>query len=175
MGASQQTALGIVAVQSKVNLRGQSVRRITKVAEILGFDTNSREIITRDVFTRNPLTDTPVYSGRSSFLERIVNDRGVSNEQIELELNNRRRVIEWMAKNKINNYKDVVDVIRSYYLDPSQLMKKIEEAQSSSSEEGEIRVIETRKGRRVTMQATGKTGFGAWKIIKNEPVGGGTS
>jgi len=34
---------------------------------------------------------------------------------------------------------------------------------------GEIKVIE-RKGRRITMQATGKKGFGAWKIIKNEKI-----
>lgn len=31
------------------------------------------------------------------------------------------------------------------------------------SKEGTIKVIETKKGRRVTMVATGKKGFGAWK------------
>ncbi|MFQ5997685.1 MAG: hypothetical protein ACE5KO_00095 [Candidatus Bathyarchaeia archaeon] len=34
---------------------------------------------------------------------------------------------------------------------------------------GELKIIE-RKNRKITMQATGKTGFGAWKIIKNEPL-----
>jgi len=44
------------------------------------------------------------------------------------------------------------------------------ETQSNSPKTGELKVVETKKGRRVTMQATGKKGFGAWKIIKNEPI-----
>jgi hypothetical protein len=41
---------------------------------------------------------------------------------------------------------------------------------SNEPKEGDIKVVD-RKGRRVTMVATGKKGFGAWKIIKNEPIG----
>jgi len=40
---------------------------------------------------------------------------------------------------------------------------------SEGPKEGEIKVIE-RKGRKITMVATGKKGFGAWKIVKNEPI-----
>ncbi len=38
-----------------------------------------------------------------------------------------------------------------------------------SPKAGEIKVIE-RKGRKITMVATGKKGFGTWKIVKNEPI-----
>ena len=34
---------------------------------------------------------------------------------------------------------------------------------NTGPKQGHIRVIETKKGRRVTMVATGKKGFGAWK------------
>lgn len=34
---------------------------------------------------------------------------------------------------------------------------------------GELKIIE-RKGRKITMVATGKKGFGAWRIVKNEPL-----
>lgn len=40
----------------------------------------------------------------------------------------------------------------------------------SEPKEGDIKTVD-RKGRRVTMVATGKKGFGAWRITKNEPIG----
>jgi len=50
------------------------------------------------------------------------------------------------------------------------LLESGNEQKVSEPKEGDIKTVD-RKGRRVTMVATGKKGFGAWKIIKNEPIG----
>ncbi len=40
---------------------------------------------------------------------------------------------------------------------------KSKKTEESGPKQGDIKVIETKKGRRVTMMSTGKKGFGAWK------------
>jgi hypothetical protein len=41
------------------------------------------------------------------------------------ELNNRRLVLEWMVRNNIRDFKDVVEVIRTYYVNPQQLLDRV--------------------------------------------------
>jgi hypothetical protein len=41
------------------------------------------------------------------------------------ELNNRRLVLEWCVRNNIRDFKDVVEVIRGYYLNPHQILDRV--------------------------------------------------
>lgn len=119
------TTIDVVAVQSRVRLGDKSVRRIISVSEIVGIDPLTKDILTNEVFKWDPRADSFVYSGRSYVLEKLVKRHGVTFDAAMKELENRKRLIQWMGKNQVRDYKDVVEFIRSYYLDPAGTLEKI--------------------------------------------------
>jgi len=119
------TTIDVIAVQIRVRLGEKSVRRISSVCEIVGLDPATKDILTNDIFKWDPKADSYTYYGRSYVLEKIMRRHGISYEEAARELNNRRLVLEWMMRENIRDYKDVVEVIRSYYLNPTELLNKI--------------------------------------------------
>ncbi len=121
------TSIDVIPVQSRVQIGGHSVRRITSVNEIVGLDPVSRDILTNEVFRWDARTDTFLYSGKSYLIDRIMRRHGHSDEEVKRELDRRRRVIEWMRLTKLHDFKDVVEGIRAFYLNSEELMNKIGE------------------------------------------------
>jgi len=119
------TTIDVVAVQSRVRLGDKSVRRIVSVSEIVGIDPLTKDILTNEIFKWDPRTDSFVYSGRSYVLEKLVKRHGVVFDAATKELENRKQLIQWMAENQVRDYKDVVEFIRSYYLDSAGVLERI--------------------------------------------------
>ncbi len=119
------TTIDVVAVQGRVRLGDKSVRRIVSVTEIVGIDPVTKDILTNEVFKWDPRTDSFAYSGRSYVLEKLAKRHGVTFDAAMKELESRKKLIEWMAKNQVRDYKDVVEIIRSYYLDMAGVLEKI--------------------------------------------------
>ena len=120
------TTIDVVAVQSRVRLGDKSVRRIISVSEIVGIDPLTKDILTNEIFKWDPRTDSFLYTGRSYVLEKLVKRQGIVFDAAIKELENRKQLIQWMAKNQVRDYKDVVEFIRSYYLDPAGVLEKIQ-------------------------------------------------
>jgi archaeal flagellar protein FlaI len=117
--------IDVIAVQTRVQVGEKSVRRMVDVAEVVGLDPTTKDVLTNDVFKWNPKSDTYVFYGRSYVLENIMKRHGYKHEEVMEELNNRRMVIEWMVRNNVRDFKDVVEVIRAYYLNPQQLLDRV--------------------------------------------------
>jgi len=116
--------LDVIAMQSRVRVADRSTRRMTHVAELVKIDPVSKEILINDVFKWEPKTDSFAYSGRSYVLEKIVERHGIPMDIIKKELDQRKTILEWMAKSGIRKYTDVSGVIRDYYADPTKLYEK---------------------------------------------------
>src|SRR5437773_758242 len=117
--------IDVIAVQTRVQVGEKSVRRMVDIAEVVGLDPTTKDVLTNDVFKWNPKSDTFVFYGRSYVLENIMKRHGYKHEEVMEELNNRRMVIEWMVRNNVRDFKDVVEVIRAYYLNPQQLLDRV--------------------------------------------------
>jgi len=120
------TTLDAIVVIGRVQVKGKSARRMLTVTEIVGLDPVSSEIVTREVFRWNPQTDSYIYRGRSYLLDKIIAKQGISYAKVENELKDRQKVIEWMVKNNLHDYRDAVDTIKSYYVDPLSLEKMVD-------------------------------------------------
>jgi len=48
--------------------------------------------------------------------------------QLERELRNRRRILEYLAENNIRHISEVATIIRRYYFDPEGVLKQISAA-----------------------------------------------
>lgn len=118
------TMIDDILVQSRVEVKGKPARRIRTVTEVVGLDPKTKDIQTHEVFTWNPKTDSFSFSGDSFILEKIMKRKGLDEKDIQAELQQRKTVLEWMAKKNIRRYTEVANVIRDYYADPVRMFRK---------------------------------------------------
>jgi archaeal flagellar protein FlaI len=118
-------ALDIISIQIQTRVGGKRVRRSKQLAEIVGLDPHTHEILTNEVFRWVPKDDSFKFSGVSYILERIQVEKGMSPEEMKQEIENRVEIIKYMIKHNVRNYKDVGRLVAGYYKDPKSIMDKI--------------------------------------------------
>jgi flagellar protein FlaI len=118
------TMIDAITVQLRTEIDGKPARRTYAVTEIVGLDPKTRELLTNEVYRWNPKNDIYEYSGYSHILEEKMKRNGLTREEIWEELNRRKMVLDWMVKEGIRQYTDVVSVIRDYYADPIRVFRK---------------------------------------------------
>ncbi|RLG54977.1 MAG: hypothetical protein DRN99_04055 [Thermoproteota archaeon] len=130
--------LNLIIFQSNLRLpNGKIGRRVKVIQEIVDVDPITKELLVNKVFYRDPIADRLVFTGRSYYLEKIEEEKGIPLEKSLEEIENRRLVLEWLVKNDIRDYESVTKVIRKYYVDKNSILAKIKgkiyEEPSSSS------------------------------------------
>jgi len=116
--------IDVVMVIARTEKEGKPARRATTTTEVLELDPKTKIIPTEEVFRWNPREDKFVFSGHSSLLERRIKKAGVTKEEVKLELNRRKTVLEWMVHKGIRRYTDVANVIREYYANSKRVYQK---------------------------------------------------
>ena len=119
------TSLDYVILQAKISRGDRMVRRVLEVDEITGFDARTNELLTNQLYTYDYRSDSHAYMGRSYRLEKIIKSLGMNMDEAQAELENRKLVLEWMVKNNIRKYKDVAQVVRSYYQNAEEVLRKV--------------------------------------------------
>ena len=117
--------IDVILVQKKVEFNGKPTRKTVAASEIVGLDPRSGEILTNEVYRWNPTENTFDFTGRSYILENIAEKKGISIEEAQQEIQRRNKVIQWMQKNNIRNYKNVSDIIRYYSENPSLFVREV--------------------------------------------------
>jgi flagellar protein FlaI len=113
-----------IVVQLRTEINGKPARRIMAVTEVAALDPRTKELLTNETFRWDAKNDAFVFSGRSHILERNMKKMGLQEDQVQEELQRRKTVLEWMAKNNIRRHSDVSNIIREYYLDPERVFKR---------------------------------------------------
>ncbi|MBN2881164.1 type II/IV secretion system ATPase subunit [Candidatus Woesearchaeota archaeon] len=111
--------LNVVLIQMAVFHGGHFLRRVLSVTEIERYYDPEDKVITREVFSWNPVTDVHEFKGmyNSYILEsKIARMRGYSDTRLIYdELAKREHLIKVMIKHKIFNYFDVWEVLKNMY------------------------------------------------------------
>jgi len=118
------TMIDIVMIQSRTEINGKPTRRTSAVTEIVAMAPKTKQLLTNEVYKWNPKNDVFSHSSRSHVLEKNMKKMGLTEDEIQRELRQRKVVLEWMAKNNIRRYTDVATVIREYYADPARVYRK---------------------------------------------------
>jgi flagellar protein FlaI len=108
----------------RTEVNGKPARRVRTASELKGFDSQTGEIVTEEVFRWNPKFDRFSSSGDSALLEKHMKKMGLNEEDIKREFKARKTVLEWMVKQGIRNHRDVAKVIREYYANPNRVYQK---------------------------------------------------
>jgi len=113
-----------IMIQARVEIGGKPVRRALTVTEVTGLDSESKDLLTNEVYRWDPKYNTFTSVGRSAILEKIMKKNGLAKEKVEEEVLRRKTVLEWMVNEKIRKYTDVANIIREYYADPARVYRK---------------------------------------------------
>jgi flagellar protein FlaI len=125
-------ALDIIIMQVRFHSRRKgTIRRVTEIAEVSGIEGESIQL--NKLYKYDPAKDELVPTGvPSRTINNLAHHTGMSIKEIELEIEKRKVVLEWMIENGIRSIDEVGYYIRQFYIDEEGLMKKI--SASSSGE-----------------------------------------
>ncbi len=145
-------SLHVVTLMIHAKEKGKSARRVKEVIEIEGVDPKTNEIKSRVIFRWNPVTDTFEKVNESIKIEEIAVSKGGKLADALLEIERRKRILEWMAKKKIKDYVEFTKIVNQYYKEPSKILDIIEK------EEGKIipKPIQKKKFRYPILELIGK-------------------
>lgn len=118
-------ALDIALFQVHTKVRDRAVRRVERIIEIVGIDADTKELITNTLFQWNAATDTFSFLGTSYLFDKIMQKKNITIGEIKEEYARRVDIIKWMVKKNVRTYKDVANIITSYYKNPEEVIKKI--------------------------------------------------
>ena len=124
--ASLVESLNIVCVASHIKTRDKNTRRIREISEIKNVS-KSGEVQYNNIFEWNPSNDNVVRSGKSYVFENISMITGMGIETLEIEFKRRTRLLKYLVKLKIFDFKSMNKVVNNYYQDPKATLKKYED------------------------------------------------
>ncbi len=127
------TALNLVIIQTFARLKDVQVRRIKEIVEIVGFEAETNELITNQVFAWDQTTDSFIYKGHSFQLDGIMEMKNMTHDDMDKELDRRVEIIEYMVKKNMSNYRDISKIITAYYKDPEETIDRIREELENES------------------------------------------
>jgi len=121
-------SLDCIIVMTHAKEKGKSARRVREIVEIIGVDLKTQKVEYNIVYRWNPEKDEFEKVNESIKAEKLALAKGMSKEEALREIERRKKILEWMLKNGIKDYLDVVKIINRYYKEKEELLKEIGEA-----------------------------------------------
>jgi archaeal flagellar protein FlaI len=118
-------ALDIVIFVIRIKYGSSYVRRIQSIYEVYGFDKKNDTPLVNQVFKWNPTNDTYEAVNPSMVMKRISQQYGIKDSILQLEISRRMKVLDWMWKRKITDYRDVAKIAKLYYTRAEELLESM--------------------------------------------------
>ena len=119
-------SLNVVLVQALTHDAGHKIRRCNQIVEITDVDQRTGNLSINETFRWSPHASNYEQKSSSYVLRNIQKDKGWNADELENEIANRVKVINYLIDNDIAHYSDVAPIIESYYRNPQFLMSRIE-------------------------------------------------
>jgi len=121
------TALKFVIIQKHARVGDSTVRRITQVVELVGFEPETNELITNTVYEWDSGTDTFIYKGHSFLFDEIMEMKNMTHEEMEQEFQRRVDLVNYMVEKGMNDFREISKIVVSYYQYPEETAKRVRE------------------------------------------------
>ncbi len=114
--------LDIVLVQNMYLVGGKRIRRTKEVNEILGIDPADKNLLVNQFVKWDAKKDSHIEVGVPKKLEKIAMSRV---DDVYVELERRKKYLEWMIKAGVKDYREFTKLIHSYYRNPEIAYSKV--------------------------------------------------
>ncbi len=122
---SMFAGLDIICLQKITNLGRKRARRNERVVEITGLDPDTRDIRIAEIYEWEKSGDIFNKREDSKHLREIQENEGLDSSEIRRELNNREKVLSYLAENDITSYGEIASTIRQYYYNSERILEEI--------------------------------------------------
>lgn len=116
-------SLDIIAIQRQVKVNERAVRRCTKIIEVTGIDFEGETLKTNELFIWRP--DTFEFTGASKLFVKIMEKLNIDEEVLVAEFTRRRRILEAMQQQGMDDFQSLNQVLRDYSIDPEATEKRV--------------------------------------------------
>ncbi len=116
------TALDLISIQAATRVQGKKVRRSRSITEIRRYDPENDEINVNDVFQWRPENDSYRSTAESTTLDEIKFDRGWTDAELDRKLFERRVILAYLIKHRLNTYTEVAATLQAYINDPDTIL-----------------------------------------------------
>jgi len=117
--------IDIICILRLVKVGARRVRRCVHLLEVLGVDFDTESLRTNELFRWKP--DTFEFSGESKVFTEIMDRLNMTEIELTEEFDRRIKILEWMRRNRITEFKDIAEIIFKYERDPEEIMRRIED------------------------------------------------
>jgi len=121
------TALKFVIIQKHARVGDSTVRRITQIVELVGFEPETNELITNTVYEWDPGTDSFIYKGHSFLFDEIMEMKNMTHEEMEDEFQRRVDLVTYMSEKNMTDFREISKVVVAYYQYPEETAKRVRE------------------------------------------------
>ena len=121
---TQVENLNAISIVRRLVVNNVSLRRTISVSEMVGWDKQKNDFKIKDIFRWDAETDTYTKIARSPLLDRIAEQWGYSQEEIDEELLMRKTILEYMVKKHFRTYEEVSKIVLDYFADPKGVFRK---------------------------------------------------
>ncbi|AQL41327.1 type II secretion system protein [Halorientalis sp. IM1011] len=120
-------SLDVLCVQVLTRTGGERVRRMRTLAEIEGIDQRTGELDYSNTYSWRATEDTFTNSG-SDLLDEIREERGWNQSELLREIRNRKKFLEYLREEGVNDYRRFTAMVNKYYADSDAVLDRIEDA-----------------------------------------------
>ncbi|WP_048150524.1 ATPase, T2SS/T4P/T4SS family [Palaeococcus ferrophilus] len=118
-------ALDVILMLVRFHSRKKgTIRRVTEIAEVSGIEGESVQL--NKLYKYDAAKDELVSTGvPSRFINVLAQHTGMTPMELELEIEKRRLLLDWMIERGIRSIEEVGHYIKEFYIDPEALLKRI--------------------------------------------------
>ena len=120
-------SLNVITIMVHAREKSKSARRIKEIVEVDSVDPKTEEVKTNTIFRWNPATDVLEKVGESTVMKKLVASKGGTFEEAKLEVERRKRILDWFQAKGIKDFIEVTGLINLYYKEPKKLLEMMGE------------------------------------------------
>lgn len=124
LSPSLVASLDVTGVMIQTKVGGKAVRRLKEIDEIISVSQDLGAVKVNKAFIRDPRTDKFYFKRASHILNKIMQEKGITQAELGREFNLRTQLLMALYRNKVFGFKEVQDAIHSYYKNPATVLRK---------------------------------------------------
>jgi flagellar protein FlaI len=119
-------SIDILSIQKQTYVNENRVRRTQSIVEFTGIDPKTGEIRINELYRWDPVNDKFYSTMNSQALNHIMQVRGWNKEDLYNEIENRKKILDYMRVNNMRDYISVSLVVHAYSTNPEVVLESIE-------------------------------------------------
>jgi len=116
--------LDLVVFLVQTKRKGGYVRRINEIVELIGYNPNTRSLVTNRSFKWDSDEDRFLLL-KSILLDKIREKMGYTIDDLKADMIRRIKLLRWLEKSSINDYREVARYFKLYQTNPEQVEKLV--------------------------------------------------